>query len=558
MTLTLSDIERWDPQAIRTVFEAAIKRAHGTYTASAALTETMRLLTFSGATAEAAHTATHRAAALLDSHADICDAVGRAAEKSAEEVAAIKWRLQVIRVSARDCHLSINDATGAVLPPSDLSLLSAGAQATAFAEAVRLTESIKRLLADAECADEDLTAALRGALGDLSPEQVNAQLSHAPPIISPPPAPGSDPHAVQKWWHSLSPSQQGRVKQWFPHLLRNLDGIPTDIRHELNLPVLRSEICRLQQGWLDDNGSWCTSPGKLADLNALETMLSTHPEARIILLDTTVKSDKALMAVGFGDVDSAECVGVTVGGFNTRASSSVNEMANEAEAQRSKARALRTTAHLSNPGAVASIAWLGYDAPDSPVEVLQDRLARQGAQSLNSFYKALAATSNASEQHITAFGHSYGSLVTSLALQQGTPVSDVVLYGSPGAELTNATQLGVQPGHAYYEIGINDVVAEVVPLFGVFGCAPQEVPGMIELSTNAGIVHHQPWDRGQLYEPAAGHSEYTRLGSNAELRMSGYNMAAVLAGLPEDLVRPPGGGVAPLPHVFPSILVPRL
>ncbi len=86
MTLTLADIERWDPAAIRTVFDAAIRRAHGTRTASAAITEMMRLLSFGGDAAEAAHAATRHTALDLDDHADACDAVARAAEQSAEEV----------------------------------------------------------------------------------------------------------------------------------------------------------------------------------------------------------------------------------------------------------------------------------------------------------------------------------------------------------------------------------------------------------------------------------------------------------------------------------------
>jgi len=44
MALTLADIERWSPEAINTVFQAAIKRAHGTRTASAALGQTMQFL----------------------------------------------------------------------------------------------------------------------------------------------------------------------------------------------------------------------------------------------------------------------------------------------------------------------------------------------------------------------------------------------------------------------------------------------------------------------------------------------------------------------------------
>jgi hypothetical protein len=210
-------------------------------------------------------------------------------------------------------------------------------------------------------------------------------------------------------------------------------------------------------------------------------------------------------------------------------------MVREAEAQRGEAANLRKSAGVGNYDALASIAYLGYDAPDSLVGVTHDYLAHDAAGPLNNFYKGLAATTNVPDQHITAFGHSYGSLVTSLALQQGAPVSDVVLYGSPGTELTNVSQLGVQPGHAYYMIGVNDHVSDIIPEFGAFGPAPQDVPGMTQLSVNTGIG---PGDH-DLHERSWGHSEYARDGSNGLLRMSGYNMAAVLAGLPDDLVAPP-------------------
>jgi pimeloyl-ACP methyl ester carboxylesterase len=196
---------------------------------------------------------------------------------------------------------------------------------------------------------------------------------------------------------------------------------------------------------------------------------------------------------------------------------------------------LRSNAGLPNADAVASIAYLGYDAPDNLKNVAHDWNAHDAAGPLNNFYKGVAATANVPDQHITAFGHSYGSLVTSLALQQGAPVSDVVLYGSPGTELTNVSQLGVAPGHAYYMIGVNDHVSDVIPEFGAFGPAPQDVPGMTQLSVNTGVG---PGD-GAVHERAYGHSEYARDGSNGQLRMSGYNMAAVLAGISDDLVMPP-------------------
>lgn len=541
MALTLADIEPWDPTAIRTVFQAAINRAHGTHTASAALRDTMRLLDFGGAAAEAAQVATHHTTVLLDDHAGACEAVARAAEKAADEVTAIKMRLQLIRDAARGYHLMIDDATGTALPPPDLSSYSPADQQAILNTAIRLTEGIKRLLADAETADEDLAAAIRGAAGDLSPEQVNAQLSHQPPTMPQLPPRGSDPEQVKRWWHSLTPGQQDRVKQWFPNALRNRDGIPIAVRNELNLPVLQRELARLQNGWLDGNGVWHTNPDKLADLQALQRTLAdpANRGASLILLDAVSDPRKVLAAVGVGDVDNAERVGVTVGGLNTRVSSSVGDMVKEAGIQRGKAAELRERAGLPNYDAVASIAWLGYDAPDGLKDVMHDWSARDAAGPLNRFYKGLAATTNVSDQHITAFGHSYGSLVTSLALQQGAPVSDVVLYGSPGTELTHASQLGVEPGHAFYMIGVNDHVADTIPEFGAFGSAPQDVPGMTQLSVNTGLAPGPVLGDGRLHERAYGHSEYARNGDNDQLRMSGYNMAAVLAGLPDDLIKPP-------------------
>src|ERR1700692_833759 len=178
MSLTLADIERWDPGAIRAVFDAAIKRSHGTRTASAALTETMRLLDFGGDAAEAAHASTNKTTQILDSHADACDAVARAAEKSADEVDAIKQRLKAIKDEARTYHLTINETTGAALPPPDLASYSPADEKAILDAAVRVTANIKQLLADAEVADEDLAAAIRGADGDLSSDPVNTALSH--------------------------------------------------------------------------------------------------------------------------------------------------------------------------------------------------------------------------------------------------------------------------------------------------------------------------------------------------------------------------------------------
>ena len=387
MPLTLADIDRWSPEAINAVFQAAIKRAHGTRTASAALGQTMQFLDWGGDSADAARAAAHRTMLNLDDHADACDAVGRAAEKSAGEVFAIKARLQVIRDTAGEYHLTIDNQTGTVSLPENLSSFSEAEQSEIESAWVRVAQAVMRLLADAQTADEDLAAAIRGADGDLSPDQVNAETSHEPPKMPNVPPKGTAPADVNKWWHSLTPAQQDRVKEWFPDSIRNLDGIPTNIRSELNLPVLQSEIARFQNGWLDGNGVWHTDPTKLSDLTALSNTLAAHPGTSLIELDTTSNPNKVLAIVGVGDVDNADRVGVTVGGLNTQVSSGVDSMVREAQAQRSEAANLRQKSGIANYDAVASIAYLGYDAPDSLVGVTHDYLAHDAAGPLNNFYK---------------------------------------------------------------------------------------------------------------------------------------------------------------------------
>lgn len=534
MTLCPADIDRWSAEAITTVFQVAIERAHGTRTASAAVGATMVFLDWDGDSAAAAKSATHRTMLDLDAHAEACVAVGRAAECAAAQVVTVKLRLQQLRATARDYHLSIDDQTAMVVLPANISTFSADEQREIINAQLRILSAIQQLLHDAQSADEDLAAAIRGADGDLAPAKVRAEISAGPFVVPTIPPPQTSPAEVNAWWESLNPSEQDRIKQWFGDAVRNRDGIPADVRAELNMAALPGEITRLQNGWLDHLG-WHTEPKKLADLIALRDTLAAHTDtgAKLLLLDTRSQPDKVLAAVAVGDVDNAERVGVTVGGLNTRVSSSVANMVGEAQTQRATASQLRKAAGLPDSDAVASVAYLGYDAPANLYDVIHDDLARTGAEPLNRFYQGLAATTNLADQRITAFGHSYGSLTTSLALQLGAPVDDVVLYGSPGAEITDAAQLGVKPGHAYYLMSSHDMVADSLPIAHRFGPPLFDVTGMTELAVDGGVAPD-----GKQHERAYGHSEYPRSGSNGELRMSGYNMAAVLAGLPEKAVLP--------------------
>ena len=69
--------------------------------------------------------------------------------------------------------------------------------------------------------------------------------------------------------------------------------------------------------------------------------------------------------------------------------------------------------------------------------------ARGGAD-LARFYEGIDASRRA-DPHLTALGHSYGSLTTGYALQQAHGVDDAVLFGSPGLGTDHVDDLHVPP-----------------------------------------------------------------------------------------------------------------
>jgi hypothetical protein len=256
-------------------------------------------------------------------------------------------------------------------------------------------------------------------------------------------------------------------------------------------------------------------------------------------------------------------VSVTVPGVGSTTKDSLPGMVSEANALR--AETLRQS-HLEGlPESAATIAWMGYDPPPNPlntmspadaIATMNDGQAVLGAHSLSSYLEQLRQ--NNPDGHLTLFGHSYGSLTSSLALQelnaQGLhPVDDVVFYGSPGLELSNPSQLGVPDGHAFVMRGETDpiagIVAELAPVHG-WGINPYD-GSFPQLSADAGVD-----PGGVLRDGVQSHADYPRLGSGDQLRMSGYNLAAVLAGVPDNEVIMPETPPLPLPHIVPGGQVP--
>ncbi len=584
MTLSLADIEAWDDAAIEQVFLAATLRAEGAETTGNTVGDLLTFVNWHGETAEAARESANRIKVTLTDHADECKRVATAAHKASAEVADLKYRLSTIKAEANAAQLSINEQTGAVT--SKVTVMTVEMKRQQDAVKADVESRVRQLIADADGVDRDLATAIKTADG--------AAAGPAPagpkPNLPQPPDKSAKPTDVKKWWDGLTPQQQSDYLANDPAAL-DRDGIPPQVRdagNRIRLPhelgVAKQTLDRAHDDAMHStDGTGFANAEALAraqtrynDLQAIQSVMypinsngtprAIDPADRrsLITLDTTSNQNHVLAAIGVGDVDNAAHLGVTTGGVGTNATS-LPSMVDEATNLRHTTLQILQQSGDLNPNSVATVAWVGYEPPASMTDlsVATDAGAKAAAPHLNSFWQGLAATSENPSQQITAFGHSYGSLLTSLALQQGdSHVHDVVFYGSPGLELNNVGDLHLAPGgHAFFEQAAHDPIAlvqkapqigeallpalAVPPLlpFGVlglvdvlggsgvndqwFGNTPNQVAGIVPLSTSAGVDPILGISRAA----ADVHADYPRA-VDGTLRMSGYNLAAVLSGVP--------------------------
>lgn len=391
----------------------------------------------------------------------------------------------------------------------------------------------------------------------------------------------ADPSRNREFWRSLSDDERTELIAVRPAAIGALDGIPADARHRANMNLLDHEQERLEAREHALQQQYARSPArffagigtdtdeklartrkKLSDIAAIRDVVDEHPAARLVSLDMR-SGDRGKAAVSVGDPDTADHISVTTPGDNTTIHGSLGEMADQAAALRDEAAAQiattgdgpETPTTGAGPETVASIAWIGYAPPQTPTslsdavleaatdaEALAEQLAdtstpdiaRAGANDLAPFLDGLQTASVHPDPHITALGHSYGSLTTSLALQNAAvdgAVDDAVFYGSPGLLADGAGDVGLAEHHAYVLEADDDPVADIGVL-NVLGPDPSSSDRFDQLSTDASVTPD-----GVHRTAAHGHSAYPRPDEDGDLRTAGYNMAAVVADRPRLLIR---------------------
>jgi len=540
VTLGVADISRWDAEAVRAVADAAGVRAEALVAAADGLGALRGLGSWQGEAATAARAAIARTWADLEAAARQAAAVAEAARRAASGIDGVQAELRGLTVDAAVSGCEIDSVTGRVMakPWESRSAVPA------------LQHRLDSIVEQANSLDAELAAALGSDDGAFGSSGSSDALSRPLP---------EDPRAFRELWQRLSHAEREQLYDRDP-AIGNHHGMPVGNAHTAGKDHylrrhLAEELVRAQAAGSDD----------LADLQALDRVLAAHPDIRLMLLDTSGQRLRAAFAAG--NPDTATHVSVSVPGMNTTVADSVDGMVTEAIGLRQLAS--RQLAWL--PGrdreTVATIGWIGYQAPQirtrdglpamvqGAVEVSHDKVAAAAAQDLSRFYAGIQAARDVGPAHLTAIGHSYGSLVTGLALQVpgGHGVSDAVFYGSPGIAASVPGDLGLAPGHVFAMVTPDDPIrwvydgpavaralAPVIPgpladallaaaevtEAGEFGPDPAGNPAFVQLETEG------MWG----LEGASGHSEYPRAGVAGE-RTSTYNLAAVVAGLDGNVMK---------------------
>ncbi|MFD3519166.1 alpha/beta hydrolase [Streptomyces sp. NPDC058653] len=256
------------------------------------------------------------------------------------------------------------------------------------------------------------------------------------------------------WWQGLTAERREEYLAVHPDVIGNLDGIPCAVRDTANRDNLALLIGTLE-GADDDR-----SRTMLAGLSSIDEQLRAGGHPPMFLLGIGDEGNGRAI-VSYGNPDTARNVSAYVPGLGTGLDEGF------AEDDLKRARDMWAGAQEYD-ASTASIVWLGYDAPQLSLDdvsgnsdvMFTDR-AEAGASAYGGFMAGIAATNGNEDPHMTAVGHSYGSLTVGQAAQRdgGIPgVDDIVLVGSPGTGADSADDLGVGRAHVYVGAAENDPV----------------------------------------------------------------------------------------------------
>ncbi len=370
-----------------------------------------------------------------------------------------------------------------------------------------------------------------------------------------------------EWWQGLTPEQQHAVIKAHPHEIGNADGLPPHVKDEANRLAITRDLNALheQNPRIEKWTSRFTDPENFRQWKNLESTRKAleeahdlaakfadkfggeEPPVHVLSYDSKEFNGEGRAVVAFGDTSKASSVSFHVPGITTTVRSLEGNLQNVFN------HMWETTQRTQDPEMVASIAWIGYDAPSGFPKIVREmtdaRLAQRGgellARDVASFSQTRRLGAELPGGHPTPdvhlFGHSYGSTTTSFAGAGGRlhgDISTITLLGSPGAgPVGHARDFGIGAHNVFVAsssrdpvtwIGANTLgeIGRVAPKLGMglgmdpaieaFGARriaaqfPGGVHTLSDISTHTGYYNHM--DEGRAVPSESLHN-FSRIAS---------------------------------------------
>lgn len=326
--------------------------------------------------------------------------------------------------------------------------------------------------------------------------------------------PRPDPREVARILAALPPPERRRLALSRPEVVGGLDGAPVDLRYTANRVLMRrslglmgNRIARLDAALQREPTRPALTPdGRLEQLvsvradtvardrltrrRAQVARWAEDPSRRFLVFDP---DGDGRVAEAFGDLERAPHVAVMVPGMGSDIDNFERYLA-------PRARQLRSAGADSGDD-VATVAWLGYDPPDTLAGATLEGPALSGGRSLRRLMAGIEARSRA---HTTVIGHSYGSVTAgSAAGRRGLAADDLVFTGSPG---TGEHRIDVSQLAGGSRVWAAEGGLDLVPWAPVHGEAPSD-PGF------GARVFDASGRRRPLYRVVENHQRYYAPGS---------------------------------------------
>ena len=344
--------------------------------------------------------------------------------------------------------------------------------------------------------------------------------------------PSWTPEEVSVWWKLLSDSEREALINKDPEKYGNLDGIDMASRAKANELVLLGPkdasgqhvpgaglLGQAERDLAEAEAAMVGATSNLAaldlkrkqaqnrvdDLRALRDQMQVDG-VTLVSLQPGKPGENVLAALAIGDVDNAEHVATMVPGMTTNCRDSA--ALNLGYAYNLRGAAVKAGA---DPGNVATIAWLGYDAPPAlpDLSVASTAQAEAGADPLRKFATGIHSwrSERGMDVHQSIIPHSYGSTTAGIAMRSiGKDVVDDFAYtGSPGAGVASVGTLGVDKDHVWVSAVPHHDAVQGIGTDGDFGLDPKTLKGIGHLSGDAsGAKGYSTYS----LNPVANHSSY--------------------------------------------------